>query len=160
VAIKATPTEFARDINKRMRELPRSIRRSLVAGAHRGRALLSKRTPTDLGQMRNSWRVVVTKDNQNIILINDAPHAGIIEEGARPHNVNFEGRLAIERWAMRQLGVDRKIAAAVTEGIVNKLQRHGQKGHYIVRDALPTMRLLAKKEVERRLKVQAKKRMP
>lgn len=155
--ILVTPREFAQDIGRRSRALKPLIMRSIQRSAERGRARLVRATPVDQGQMRNAWRVI--KKRRGADLVNDAPHAGVIEGGARPHNVSYAGRRSIERWVMRQLGVtDEKIAIAIAEKIVWKLQKYGQKGHFMARDALPHLRDFVQAEAERLLKAQAGKR--
>ena len=77
-----------------------------IAGAHRGRAYIVPITPSDLGQLRASWKV---KEHPTAIagsatlaeLINDAPHIAVVELGARPHKVSAEGWAAIYEWVRR-----------------------------------------------------------
>lgn len=151
MAIRVTPEELAADLQRRASKLPRGIKKGILSGIHRGRTLLTKRTPVDRGQMKASWRA----QPLTLELINDAPHAGIIEGGARPHKVNKAGRESLERWAMRQLQVDVKTAKAVAQGVINKLAREGQKGKFIVRDAMPELQAMVKIEVERLMRSQA-----
>lgn len=150
--IRTTPEGFQRDLRRRLRGLPKLVEKAMKSGAKRGRRLLVRRTPVDTGQMKNAWRTTGLDDFENI---NDAPHAGIIEGGARPHKVNRAGRLALERWAMRQLGVDANTAKAVAAGTIRKLERFGQKGLFIVRDSLPELREEVAREVIRRVRRQA-----
>lgn len=151
MAIRVTPDEFARDIRRRFRKLPKTVETAMKIAAHRGRTLLVQRTPVDTGQMKNAWRV----DPFDLEIINDAPHAGIIEGGARRHKVNRAGRLAIERWAMRKLGVDEETAKAISWGVAKKLEREGQEGKFITRDSMPELQKMVIKEVERRIRAQA-----
>lgn len=84
----------------------RAITYGAIAGAHRGRALIVKRTPTDMGQLRGSWKV---KEHPTAIagsatlaeLINDAPHIALVELGSRPHKVSAEGWAALYEWVRR-----------------------------------------------------------
>ncbi len=152
------------------------IEMGLASAARRGRTHMVPRTPTDQGQLRNSWRV----DGQ--LLRNTAPHAGIVELGARPHPVSKEGFLALVEWAKRhglggarrqfQRGGRTRIqgpqqaffaygewfvdadapAAKVALGIVRKIRHHGQAPTYFVRDELPALTKIAKTEVERKLR--------
>lgn len=88
-----------------------AIARGALAGAHRGRAMIVPRTPTDMGQLRASWKVKPgTADFSGAVtgigatlaeLINDAPHIGIVELGSRPHGVSPEGWAAIYEWVRR-----------------------------------------------------------
>lgn len=81
--------------------LPKAIRAGIRLAAERGRSLLVRESPVDQGQYKNSWRIRETSDGPSIV--NDAPHAGIIEKGARPHGVNREGIEALTAWALRKL---------------------------------------------------------
>lgn len=89
------------------RRFPKAVERGLVAAAHRARRLMvqrhsSGRYPVYLGQMRAGWAVRRVPGGAE--MYNDAPHAGIVEEGARPHKVSKEGREAIKRWVLKKLG--------------------------------------------------------
>ncbi len=141
-----------------------------IRGAQRGRALMAKRTPVDQGQLKASWRVITfgtaSLDKRGggiakVILAelrNTAPHAGIVELGARPHKVSPEGWAAIYEWARRHFvevsrGRDgqrreRRIGgdtgedqwlSELTWAIVKKIEREGQKPTYFVRDSLEAL---------------------
>lgn len=160
MAIRISPKDLVPELRARTKQIPKTIAQGMLAGAHRGRTFLVRRTPVDVGQMKNSWRVkpVLGGRRRTVELVNDAPHAGVIEAGARPHKVNAEGRAALERWAMRQLGVDENTAKAVAQGTIRKLERHGQKGHFIVRDNMDRLQKMVKQEVDKRVKKRAKVR--
>lgn len=138
MAIKIEPDALGRELVQRHRKNKKLIRKAAKLGAHRSRARLVKRTPVDTGQMKNGWRVIehaITR-NDLVTISNDAPHAGIIEVGARPHRVSKAGKLAIMRWAMRKFGIDSVTAYAIATRVAWKLRKHGQKGQYIVRDLM------------------------
>lgn len=89
------------------RSIRRAIARGALAGAHRGRAVIVRNTPTDQGQLRASWKVKPGNDeftgfSESLAeLINDAPHIAVVELGARPHKVSAEGWAAIYEWVRR-----------------------------------------------------------
>jgi hypothetical protein len=83
---------------------------------------------------------------------NTAPHAPIVEEGARPHDVGVAGRLAIKSWAMRKLGLDEKEAERASFAIANKIKIEGQVGHFLMRDSSPTALEFFAQEFERLMK--------
>lgn len=104
----------------------------------------------------------------NVDVINDAPHAGIVERGARPHSVSEDGRMALRLWVKRNLGAELRLNMreqfgkvrrldfeaqidAIVWGICHKLRREGQKPRWIVRDRMPLLERMLKIEVERRL---------
>lgn len=109
----------------------RGVKRALRRAADRGVDVLRSATPVDQGEMIRAWRVIPRADG-SLLIKNDAPHAGIIERGARPHPVSEEGRLAIRDWAERH-GFDDPEAASW--GIVNKIKKEGSRAHWILRDS-------------------------
>lgn len=146
----------------------------LRMGAERGRAIIVRRTPMDLGQLRASWKV---KAHDMVAeLVNDAPQAGIVELGARPHKVNAEGWQAIYEWVRRHPelygrtrpkkkvsatlaqqvtlgpfgGLDPEITS-ITWAIVKKIEKFGQKPTYFVMQSLGLLEQALIKEVERQL---------
>jgi len=80
-----------------------AMRRGMAAGADRGVALLVRKSKSVvyLGEFQNSWHVPMRRDRNTVTVRNDAPHAGIIEAGARAHGVNGAGRLALREWVLR-----------------------------------------------------------
>jgi hypothetical protein len=105
IAITLGELPDALDLNERV--VRRAIAVGALAGAHRGRALIVRRTPTDQGQLRASWKVKPGAEEFDAAgkllaeLINDAPHIATVELGARPHKVSREGWLAIYEWVRR-----------------------------------------------------------
>jgi hypothetical protein len=145
------------------RALPQAVRRGAFAGAMRGKAHMPKKTPTDMGQLRNSWRVGTVG---GVSLYNDAPHAGILEQGARPHPVSDVGMLALEAWAMRHPDVlaafsdDGKghlrtmeaAARAAAHAVAWKLRHQGQAPTYFTRSEMDSLTKYAKAEIQREIK--------
>lgn len=151
MSIKISPEEFSVDIQRRMKRLRhehlKAARREAAAAS---RTLLSRRTPVDTGQLKSSWHV--TKDGVR----NDAPHAGIIEKGARPHKVSYAGIQSLTEWAERQLGLPPEKAKAVAWGIAKRIEREGQQGTYFVEKSMDDIAIALKRAVVRQLKKQAK----
>ncbi len=142
----------------------RVFRAAAVIAAQRTRTALVAKTPTDMGIMRNAWKVVRKADTE-VRIENLAPHAGIIERGARPHGVNAAGVQALREWVIRKglvtysrgpgrgkegparlVSITKKQAAserysaeveAIVWGIVKKLKEKGQKGLFIARNLVP-----------------------
>jgi hypothetical protein len=52
-----------------------------------------------MGEFQNSWFSFPTAKGAKIE--NNAPHAGIIEAGARPHKVNADGRAKLLAWVLK-----------------------------------------------------------
>ena len=153
-----SPEALGNELVKRHRKTSLLIAKAANLGAHRSRRRLVRRTPVDTGQMKSAWRVAGRSTKSLATIINDAPHAGIIEGGARPHRVSKAGKLAIMRWAMRKFGIDSVAAYAIATRVAFKLRKHGQKGQFIVRDVMDEIRDDLKKEMVKLLRKNASKR--
>jgi hypothetical protein len=157
----------------------KALARGLRMGAERGRGIIVRRTPMDLGQLRASWKV---KAHDMVAeLINDAPHIASVELGARPHKVSAEGWKAIYEWVRRHpemygeerarsgvqrdehgrfksngdelgpfRGLDPQISR-ITWAIVKKIEKFGQKPTFFIRESMDVLREALIKEVERQL---------
>lgn len=108
VSVKIDVKDLPAALDGTERGIRRAIQNGALAGAHRGRALIVRRTPVDQGQLRASWRVkpghddaVVNVEATLAELINDAPHISIVELGARPHAISPEAWAAIYEWVRR-----------------------------------------------------------
>ena len=139
----------------------RGVRRATYAGKRHLMQAAKEAGKTDRGQFRNSFRVLRTgsislKRMGGYEILNDAPYAGVIELGARPHPVSPEGVQSIYRWVYRKLlGISAAMAEenaevdAITQAIVRKLRLYGQRGTFLFRNALSTLQQILKREVER-----------
>jgi len=185
--IKATPGNVGGKINRRNKEAKRVTRRALMRAAHRGRGVMTKQTPVDQGQLKNSWKVRksmgsgIGGDSLAATLTNDAPHAGIVEGGARPHKVGLAGWMAIYDWARRNIqftttlksgknkGKQSKprsmshdeysnpMLSEITWGIVNRIAKFGQEPTYFVRNSMWQLHNIAIQEVAKALEKLANK---
>ena len=149
-----TAKQLAKLLEKRAQESPEVFRRASVVAAQRARTALVKKTPVDQGIMKNAWHTVTTADGARVE--NLAPHAGIVEGGARPHPVSAEGIAALTEWAIRKgYAKDEKEAAPIVWGIVKRLKTEGQKGLFIARDLLPQASRWLGEEFVAQLKLEA-----
>lgn len=168
------------DLQARLLELPIAIRRAMRSGTAFGRALLTKKSPTDQGQLRDAWKTIDSAGamtGRTIELVNEAPHAGIVERGARPHKVSAAGIAAIAQWVWRNrqnfnlgrvsgpvqrgkgaAGGGRKAlqrtseldqCKAIAYAIAWKIRHHGQKPTWFVRDSMPRISSVTRREVVR-----------
>lgn len=177
-------SELARALERDGRDVMRAISRGVFSGAQGGRKVLVDKSPTDQGQLRNAWKVSRVRRGagqvDDVDLVNEAPHAGVAERGARPHKVSAEGWAAIYQWVLRHrraLGMTTKsgrvrahrpkfgdlrtrtdvdpAVARVVWGIVKKIELRGQAPTYFVRNAVPEVTELVHREVEEALREQA-----
>lgn len=183
--IRVAARDVPRGVQEMSRDMLQAIARGTNQGAQRARTYLVRRTPVDQGQLKASWEIergterrprarwLRSKDVKLAELKNRAPHAGIVELGARPHPVSEEGIQAIARWAMRvltfktppalkrrkneqgprQRARDRRFAAAlgIARAIAWRIRHKGQKPTYYVRDSVPTAVRLMAAEVHREM---------
>lgn len=154
----------AKDVPAILLGRDRKVREATLRGvrmaAQRTKSILVSRTPVDTGQLKNTWR---KRDISSIHagkytnlqgpvaeVYNDAPHAGIVEMGARPHGVNAEGRASILRWVERHFsGLSPQEMEGIVFAIVAKLKKHGQKATYFVRNSMPEVEKAVHAEIER-----------
>lgn len=156
MAIQITAKDLSRDLKRRFRKARTSLNKAIRSSSRRGRTLLARRTPVDQGVMKNAWRAAKTGP---AAIVNDAPHAGIVETGARRHKVNRAGIESLLEWAQRKLGASPEEAKGIAFAIASKLAKSGQKGKFIARDALPELRNFVQVAFERELKKIANKRL-
>lgn len=168
--IRTTPERVRKEIERNFRGSTKAVRRGALAAAHRGKTMIGHHTPGDLGQLALSWRVQRHGRGREIAaLLNDAPHAGVVEGGARPHKVSPEGWWAIYEWVERhfpeaadedggtdQYGNDPGFSR-VTWAIVKKIGREGQKATYFVRNKIPAFVRITQIEVGRELAKHARR---
>ncbi len=181
--IQISIEDLAKDLGERIAELPVVIKRGMQSGTMFGRSLLTKKSPTDQGQLRNSWKLVDFPGGARgratmTQLVNEAPHAGIVERGARPHRVSQEGIEALTQWVWRnrrrfnlgrvqgpvapsriakggrkamQRRSDLEQAKGIAFAIAWKIRHHGQKPTYFVRSSMPKISSVTRAEVVREI---------
>lgn len=126
-----------------------ALRDGARLAAERSRALLVSKSPVGVGaHFKNAWKVIPGSSGQVLAhLDNDAPHAGLVERGARPHSVNEEGVAAIREWVRIKLGVPAGDVERATRSIVWHIRTHGMKASYLVRDSLGQQRQFLREEI-------------
>jgi len=151
VSIKVDIRDLHKYLARDIKKATKAIEEGQAAAAQRGRTVLVRKTPVDTGQMKGAWKA--GKD----YIHNDAPHAGIVEKGARPHKVSRAGIESLTEWARRQLGLPDDQAKSVAWAVAKKLEKEGQKGTFFVEELTPKIAKMLQQEVERRLKAGASK---
>jgi len=144
--VRIASKDLARRLKKDERRAFKGVEKARSRALQRARGTMVERSPVDQGQLRAAWRV----DGES--LVNDAPHSGIVEMGARPHGVSAEGMQALKDWARRHGAKDDEEAEAIAWGIARKLRAHGQEPTFFVRDAMPELREQWRQEVVRMLR--------
>lgn len=133
--------------SKRPQKLVVAIRRGAAAGAE----ALAHVAPVGVtGLFKTKLRAVETTGGA--VIIDDAPYAGIIELGARPHWIGKKGIQAIRDWFMFKLGLSADEALRAAFAMRHKIATEGQRPTYFFRKRLPVLRRILAAEVERALK--------
>jgi hypothetical protein len=165
--------ESLEELIRRREETADQIRKAFRAAAWDSalatRLIVSKDSPVDTGDYKSSWRAVKNDIRGGVDLINDAPHAGIIEQGARPHMPPLQPLID---WARRkaadiglvQLATGKQYGgpsslnqdqdAAVirfARAIQHKIAAQGQAPLWIMRKRLPFARKFLMLSFERQL---------
>lgn len=167
--VKIQPGQLGAYLKAQVKGQKKAIGLGVKLGAHRGLAYLTPRFPVFDGQLKNSGEVLTNVEDANAKIVFSAPHAGIVERGARPHKLGREAINAIYEWIVRKMlagyvtqitrgknkGKDRAMtreeredaAKTILWAVVRKIERDGLKPTYIVRDSLPTLAQLLDAEV-------------
>lgn len=123
---------------------------AVVGGVIRSIPDLVAASPVDTGMYANSWDF--TETEKSVILGNYAPHAPIIEKGARPFRPPITPLLA---WAKRVLkspsqppNYDEKVRS-LAYATQKKIEQYGMKPKNILENALPMILENIKEELKR-----------
>jgi hypothetical protein len=164
-----TPAQAKTMLAEMGKKLPDMMRRSARSSALRASAKLSKEQPKDNGVLQAAYgpsavSVYPADKGKTVMLHASAPHAGIIERGARPHPVSAEGRAAIKQWVIRKgIAADAAlqpeykgrdiadIAAIIADLICKKIAAKGQKGNFLVSKTVEPAAAWTRENFEREL---------
>lgn len=116
------------------------LKKATVNGLARSIPDLVAASPVDTGLYANSW--AFTADEETAIIGNTAPHAPIIEDGARPFTPPIGPLLAWAKRVLKDSSQPPDYSAEVRGlafGVRNKIAREGMKPRHILRNALPTI---------------------
>lgn len=145
-----TPAEAADKIRRRARETVQD-RAAILEAAHLGAEIVARAAPVDLGSLKTSVHVVETSKGALIVI--DAPHAGIVEMGSRPHTPPLGPLIAwvkrhraafgIEGRGTQRDGRGRFTASpaviAAARAIQRKIALYGTRPRYFVRNSIPAL---------------------
>ena len=143
VKVKDFPKVFKKYSEKLGKEMKGIVAKEVVDAIPR----LVKKSPVDTGQYANSW--MFTPSEEKVILGNHAPHAVVIEFGARPHTPPIGPLLA---WAKRVLKDDSQPPDyspqvwALAKSVQTKIEEIGQAPKHILTKEIPEII----KNIERR----------
>lgn len=115
-------------------------RNAVVMGLYRSLPMLAERSPIDTGQYAASWDVEALPDHA--VIGNYAPHAPIIEYGARPFTPPIAPLLAWAKRVLQDPSQPPDYSPAVwglARGVQNKIKREGMRPRRVLTDALPAI---------------------
>lgn len=140
--------DFADEIRKFSHLSLIKLREGVTSGIARSVPELVAASPVDTGLYSQSWDF--TSDEQSAVLGNYAPHAPIIEFGARPFTPPLKPLL---EWAKRVTGsaaqppqYDDQVQA-LARYTQQKIAREGMKPRHILENALPMILENIKREL-------------
>lgn len=123
---------------------------AVTSGLAQSVPMLVEESPVDTGLYASSWDFTV--DEKKAVIGNYAPHAAIIESGARPFTPPIGPLLA---WAKRVLksasqppDYDSEVWA-LAKGTQNKIAQEGMKPRNVLENLLPKILDNVKQELER-----------
>jgi len=141
---------MAKEMGKWSKEHVQNLKNAAVVGIAGSIPMLVQASPVNTGQYASSWDMSVGE--LNIILGNYAPHAPIIEAGARPFTPPIAPLLA---WAKRVLQDGSQPpeysprVRALAWGVRKKIEKEGMKPRRVMEKALPMIIQNIKKEFEK-----------
>lgn len=132
--------DFAKELENFTEERLEDYQRATVEGVAKSIPTLVQNSPVDTGLYAQSWDFTV--DEKRVILGNTAPHAPIIERGARPFTPPIAPLLA---WAKRVLKDSSQPPDysdqvwALARGVQQKIAREGIKPRKVLERSLPAI---------------------
>lgn len=141
--------DFADEVGAHTERQIKNLRVATLKAVVGAIPMLVEKSPVDTGLYASSW--AFTETEHSIILGNFAPHAPIIEDGARPFTPPIAPLLA---WAKRVLNDSSQppnYSARVRQLAYftqQKIAREGMKPHKILANAIPEILERIKREYE------------
>lgn len=142
--------DFAKELEKANEERLHEYQRATVEGVAKSLPILIKNSPVDTGLYAQSWDFTATE--RSVILGNTAPHAPIIERGARPFTPPIAPLLA---WAKRVLKDSSQPPNysdevwALAKATQQKIAREGIKPRKVLERSLPQIIANIRREFEK-----------
>lgn len=113
-------------------------KQAVKRGLFRSLPMMAEKSPVDTGLYASSWNVTATE--ASAIIGNFAPHAPVIEYGARPFVPPIGPLLAWAKRVLQDSSQPPDYSSDVwrlARGVQNKIAREGMKPRHILQNALP-----------------------
>lgn len=130
--------DFAAELRKMTDATLQDQQRAVARAAMKAIPRLVAASPVDTGLYAQSWDF--TMDEQSAIIGNYAPHAAIIEYGARPFSPPLDPLLAWAKRVLRDSSQPPEYSPevqALARGTRAKIQREGFKPKHILENQIP-----------------------
>lgn len=130
--------ELGRELPEFAKATVAKQRQAVILGLQRSIPMLVQRSPVDQGQYAASWDMRVTE--RKAVIFNFAPHAPVIEFGARPFTPPIGPLLAWAKRVLKDSSQPPNYSSAVwglARGTQRKIAREGMKPKRVLTDALP-----------------------
>ncbi len=128
----------------------KTVRKAVHNTAEVARNILSRSAPVGWGELKASLRLQKQTSKTELAQVTaDAPYAGIIERGARPHPVSKDGRDLIARWAKKKFSVTDSEAKGIAFLVARKIAREPTKPRWWFRSKLGDFEQILHKEIAR-----------
>jgi hypothetical protein len=151
MAVKTVRLEdFAKTLEVDGKQRTEDFRKAVVRGAMRSIPDLVENSPVDTGLYAASWRF--EPKEWGAIIGNFAPHAAIIEEGARPFTPPMGPLLAWAKRVLKDPSTPPNYSSevwALAKGTQLKIQKYGMKPKHILQKQIPEILDNIKDEYER-----------
>ena len=131
--IECAPGEIGMRLRMHEQETQAKLKAAVLESAFLGAEVVAQAAPKDMGILKQSVHVERLADGGAEVVV-DAPHAGAIENGTRPHTPPLAPLLA---WASRHF--DPKDAERVARAVQMQIANYGTGPRFFVKGSLPKM---------------------
>ena len=116
----------------------KAVQKGLRSAARLSQAVLAQRTPRDRGNAAAAWKNSAHNGDGDVVAycLNTCPYIGILDLGARPHKVAWEGQFSIYLWIERHFRLTGAgaMARGGTAGASTRLTNTRSKAFGFARD--------------------------
>lgn len=147
--------DVSRELAAADRAAQGATRRAMLEAAAAGAEVLARGAPVDTGRLKQSFRLRRRGEGGHPEIVADAPYAGIVEAGSRPH---WAPLAPLVRWVRRNAGrlglrgagrnrrsgrfTAGSSVVRVARAIQRKIARVGTRPRWFVRQRLPALRAI------------------
>lgn len=124
---------FSSELKKYSKEHTEAYKASVIDALYKNLIFLVKNSPVDTGLYAQSWDLIVTE--KSAMIGNYAPHAAIIEFGARPFTPPIKPLLEWAKRVLKEPDYSDKVWA-LAKYTQNKIAEHGVEPKHVLTDSL------------------------